>query len=441
MHKVTLYGEPKGRVIAVMVVYNGMEFLQAGIESTLAELGPDNSLLVVDNDSTDGSFEFVRENYPEVCVLQTHDNLGGAGGFSAGMQVACEVDDAEFVWLLDNDIVVEDGALPPLIKCLEQHINAAAAGSQICLYNDPHTVQELGAKYSHWLGNIKGVYRGEARRTGLKPFEVDYTAACSTLARKNVIQKIGRFSDIFIFYDDIDWALRAKAAGYSIWAVPNSVIRHNYSGLKPIQPWREYYRKRNRLLCLNTFPPLRSRLGALYIYLAYLNSIISFHHLAGSAALANAYARAREDYLAGKLGKRDLDEFDTFVLPELSTSGLDMELIALDPKLEPGTRSTLCQQLYAQQGSNTSQRLSKTIIVSHNLSLSSALASNVYRITDSSLTRLRSPLMRWVYVQMIRAASLAGGSVLAVHDSLASFLNRKSISAPPIEFQVIQCRT
>jgi len=126
-----------------MVVYNGMQYIKEGIESVLAVLGPENSLLVVDNSSQDGSFEYVAQNFPQVAILQTHDNLGGAGGFSAGMQVALDTDGVEYVWLLDNDIVVEPGALEPLLQCLREQPKAAAAGSQICLISDPNSVQEL----------------------------------------------------------------------------------------------------------------------------------------------------------------------------------------------------------------------------------------------------------------------------------------------------------
>ncbi len=107
---------PDGEVIAVMVVWNGLSFLAEGIASVLRELRPQDDLLIVENGSTDGSAEWLRQNHPDVARLQTGCNLGGAGGFNAGMSIALRCPRCRYLWLLDNDIIVEPGALPPLSK-------------------------------------------------------------------------------------------------------------------------------------------------------------------------------------------------------------------------------------------------------------------------------------------------------------------------------------
>jgi GT2 family glycosyltransferase len=74
-------------VIAVMVNWNGKPYLQASLTSVLSELAlHKGKLLLVDNDSSDGSSEFVLQYFPEVFILETGENLGGAGGFSIGMR-------------------------------------------------------------------------------------------------------------------------------------------------------------------------------------------------------------------------------------------------------------------------------------------------------------------------------------------------------------------
>jgi len=123
------------------------------------------------------------------------------------------------------------------------------------------------------------------------------------LIRKTSLKEIGRFNDQFIFYDDVDWSLRARELGYSLWAVSDSVIRHNFSGLQPKVPWREYYRKRNRAYCLAKHPPARLGRVILWIYICYLHYLRGCPKLPGDRSLTTAYNLALKDFLGDIRGK------------------------------------------------------------------------------------------------------------------------------------------
>lgn len=319
------------RIIAVMVNWNGKMFLHASIPSVIAELsGVNGQLLLVDNASTDGSVEYVQQHFPEVVILQMGENLGGAGGFSAGMRASLECAKCEFVWLLDNDILAESGALPPLLNYLDSDPSAGAAGSQICLYDKPETIQEIGANLTPWLGGLQQCFSGQVRlATTTSAFRVDYLAACSILIRRCCLEQIGVFGDFFIFYDDVEWGVRAQRAGWSLWGVPTSVIRHNYNATKPTTAWREYYRKRNRLALLTAYPPRLGGIFASFIYLFYLNQQIQFHKWREEQDLYRALLWARQDGLIGRFGKRDLSDFvaDTKQLNTDSLLGLTEILV------------------------------------------------------------------------------------------------------------------
>ncbi len=300
--------QPRGRVIAVMVAWNGRSFLEAAISSVLEALGEHGELLVVENGSTDSSFDFLRAHFPDVAVLQTGENLGGAGGFSAGMRVALEDLECHYVWLLDNDIIVEPGALEPLLDILASAPDIAATGSQLCLYDRPDTVQELGSRYTPWLGALEQQHAGQPRLPAdASPREVDYLAACSLLIRSDILRQHGLFREaLFVFYDDVEWSLRVRRAGYRLLAVPASVVRHCYGGDKPTVPWREYYRKRNRCICLRLEPPRRGRLLALYFYLVYVNALVRYLAWQGDLVLAGTYRLALDDFDNGRLGRREI---------------------------------------------------------------------------------------------------------------------------------------
>lgn len=335
-------------VIAIMVNWNGKNFLRASLASVLSELNKHKGkLLLIDNNSSDGSVDYVREQFSQVVISQNNENLGGAGGFSCGMKLALQSVQCEFIWLLDNDIVVEENALSHLVNWLIYQENSGAAGSQICLYEKPKTIQEIGSFYSPWLGSLNQCYSGQERLpSNVKPWKVDYLAACSMLIRRKCLEQVGVFEDFFIFYDDVEWGLRAKKLGWTLWAVPASVICHNFSAIKPTQSWREYYRKRNRLVVLSKYPPKQGRYSAALIYLWFLGKLILLNKILGYSSLYYAYLWARQDALQGKLGKRDLSYLNEL---DLNESKLyfpeNIHEILIDVGESPGDALALMQKV------------------------------------------------------------------------------------------------
>lgn len=356
--------QPRGGTIAVMVAWNGRPFLETAVPSVLEALGNYGDLLVVENGSTDNSFEFLRSRFSDVAVLRTGENLGGAGGFSAGMRVALQAPECEHVWLLDNDILVEPGALEPLLAALESAPDVAAAGSQLCLYDRPKIVQELGSHYTPWLGALHQQHAGETRLPPEAPSrEADYLAACSLLIRAETLRRHGLFREsLFVFYDDVEWALRIRNVGHRLLAIPASVVRHCYGGDKPTVPWREYYRKRNRCVCLSLEPPRRGGRLALYIYLAYVDALGRHLHWQGDKLLAGVYRRALQDFDKNNLGRRDIvsPQPDPTPLPDRITQ------IWIDPTVAAGDAEAAVQaaQESARKAGKILQR-SEAISPSH----------------------------------------------------------------------------
>lgn len=435
----TLSRPPDGEVIAIMVVWNGLPFLAEGVASVLRELRPQDDLLIVDNGSTDGSAEWVHQHYPNVALLQTSRNLGGAGGFNAGMTVALRCLRCRYAWLLDNDIIIEAGALPPLLDQLSAEPDAAAAGSQICLYSQADIVQEIGAQLSPWLGTLRQRGAGGPRQgSDQPPTPVDYLAACSLLIRADALRTIGPFPDFFIYYDDVEWGQRARRAGWTLWAVPASVIRHHFSGLKPVAAWREYYRKRNRTVFLALHPPRRGRAAALFIYLIHLRHLILYARWRGHTAFAQTYLAALQDALAGQLGVRQLPPPPPGpgdIPPDIQTAptvwidmpgqrGDALAIIRLLQDRAPTVATKVVGEPDPPRlatppgpGPSHSSRPPSAAIVGEGYRLRTALrAAVVYQCRDGQFLRLCHPLRRYVALQLLRAAALLVASVQAIPD-------------------------
>ena len=103
------------RVCAVIVTYNRKALLKECLEAVLAQTRPPDHVLVVDNASTDGTAEMLREEFPQVEVLRLPENQGGAGGFHEGMKRAYE-EGFDWLWLMDDDTIPRPEALEALLE-------------------------------------------------------------------------------------------------------------------------------------------------------------------------------------------------------------------------------------------------------------------------------------------------------------------------------------
>jgi len=198
-------------------------------------------------------------NYPLI-IIQTGDNLGFAGGNNVGLKYAIAQGDFAYIWLLNNDTVVEARALSALVKRMQEKPNAGICGSTLMYYNDPKKIQALGgAKYNKWLATVKHIDSNYNSKhitdTGSIEDKIDYVVGASMHISKKYIDEIGLLSeDYFIYFEEIDWAIRAKGK-FEIAYAPDSFVYHKEgasigtsSQLNERSDLSDYYNIRNRVL-------------------------------------------------------------------------------------------------------------------------------------------------------------------------------------------------
>ncbi|MFQ5640712.1 MAG: glycosyltransferase family 2 protein, partial [bacterium] len=205
---------------------------------------------VVDNNSSDGSVDAIRENFANIKIICNPENLGGSGGFNRGIEAAGSIE-PDYFYLLDNDVILDSGALSSLVDFLEKNKRAGIAGSKIYTFSDPDVIWCLGGRINWWQGKTIHISAGEKDKGQFqKPIEVDYVPACSLLVRHEVVEKVGMLDERFFVYgDDADFCTRVKRAGYKVLCVPFSKIWHKASNSKGnVSPFILYYYFRNNLL-------------------------------------------------------------------------------------------------------------------------------------------------------------------------------------------------
>ncbi len=217
-------------------------------------------IYVVDNNSSDGTQAYLEKFYfANVKVLQTGKNLGGSGGFSYGLQVVSQLK-YDYIWLLDDDVRLDQLALSALITTLQKHPEVGVVGSQICKLKAPDTIQELGSFVNDAKAHLTINWQNQSNISyqdilqGKSYISVDVCAAASLLLRRQVVQQIGVFENYFLHFDDVEWCLRAQQAGWIVAVNPYSIIWHDSPDFK-CRPWINYYDERNLCYCWQKHRP------------------------------------------------------------------------------------------------------------------------------------------------------------------------------------------
>jgi GT2 family glycosyltransferase len=270
------------------------------VESCSRLTCPDFRILIVDNGSTDGSESVLRERFPLVDFIQAGANLGFAGGNNLGIRYALE-QGADFVWLLNNDTVVDPEALSELVKVAGRDERVGIVGSKLYYYDEPERIAFAGGEWK--LDPLYPRHRGvdqEERGQFSSVEEVDFITGCSLLIKAAVIKDIGEMYDsYFLYWEDIDWNATAGEHGWKILYAPGSRVWHKVSATTNVQPGiKDYYSVRNRLLFLK-----RHRKALLFPAILRTIAVCVRYGMTGQKRKALLYFNGLKDFALNRFGQ------------------------------------------------------------------------------------------------------------------------------------------
>ncbi len=209
------------KVFIIILNYNGQEFLRKTLASVFQVDYPNFEIVLVDNNSKDGSLELVRRVFPKIVCIKNSENLGFSAGNNIGIEYALERS-ADYILLLNYDTIVEKDFLWPLVKMMEDDKKIGIA-SPIILKGESSNVWFSGGKIN-WFK-----MKTEHKKDKLKEnyFHSDYITGCAMIIRKEVFRKVGLLDeDYFLYWEDADFSVRVKRVGYKLAVCAGSRIRH-----------------------------------------------------------------------------------------------------------------------------------------------------------------------------------------------------------------------
>lgn len=239
------------RIGVVLVTYNRLDKLKITLDLFDKQTYKPSYVLVVNNASTDGTFDYLKEwtvekKEYEKLVINSISNEGGSGGFHRGLEESLKLD-AEWVWVSDDDAFPEVDALEKSIQFLEKYGNSynisAICGQVInngkidCAHRSTYSVKNNRILHNY---SILEDYKKEF-------FEINAFSYVGTIINRKKMQECGTtLSEYFIWYDDTEHSLRLSKYG-KIFVVPSIRINHNVDNVVNKLSWKMYYGARNQL--------------------------------------------------------------------------------------------------------------------------------------------------------------------------------------------------
>lgn len=249
-------------VWAVVLNWNGANDTLRCVASLRAQDLEGLRILVVDNGSTDGSFETLRLALSNDELLSLSDNLGFAGGMNRGIEKALAAG-AEFVVLVNNDATLAPQALRQLLEAVQHRPEVALAVPTIFSSNDPSSVWYAGGTLSRWTGTAR-----HGKVPAPEPIEVSFGTGCCLLIRTQHLKTVGFLNETyFLYFEDVEYCDRVLQAGLRILYVPHAHAWHAGGGSTASQhqkaPALDYYDVRNGLWFIRERLRGAARLSAL----------------------------------------------------------------------------------------------------------------------------------------------------------------------------------
>ena len=254
MHSESGVTEVQTPVISVIIAsYNTRELLSRCLDS-IYRVPSDRAVevFVMDDASSDGSPEMVRERFPQVRLIVNRENRGYAYSNNLGIAKSR----GQFVYLLNSDTEVHPGALDHLASFLETHPDVGAVGS--ALYNSDGSVQasvkSLPTVRSAFFGKRSWLARWFPRFSAIRsellnwrveagvPFEAGYVSSASIMMPRDVVERVGDLDTRLWYFIDADYCRRIWDIGRSVYCVPAAKVLHSEHLGGTLAGWKQRFR-------------------------------------------------------------------------------------------------------------------------------------------------------------------------------------------------------
>jgi GT2 family glycosyltransferase len=240
------------RVAVIVLNWNGTQDTLECLASLEESDYPEMELVVVDNGSRPDPRQVILDRFPRVTYLALPENLGYAGGNNAGIRYAL-AQGHEYVFVLNNDTIVEPDAIRKAVEVAQQDPRIGAVGVKVLAWDDPTRVWVAYGEVTYRQGLVRliGYYWRDDERFA-EQRDVEWVPGTAVLLSRRALEEVGLFDEAFFAYhEDVDWCTSARKRGYRVVFAPQGRILHkghaSSGGKRYVSP-RQYLAGRNMIL-------------------------------------------------------------------------------------------------------------------------------------------------------------------------------------------------
>ena len=290
----------------VIVSYNSADVIIDCLESLLVAEDAPARIVVVDNASPEGTAEIIMRwartgarhlaegpaasklGFPlpiadvpagagigdaRLAVIRSSVNRGYAGGVNIGLKALAASPDVELFWVLNPDTVVPSGVASAYIAAFEDGFDGMM-GCRVAFSEAPHAVQSDGGIVNAWTGVCANLNRGRGleEAASVQDMRLSFISGSNLVVNRRLLDRVGPMVEsYFLYYEEVDWAFRARRHGFDIKMIPGVLVWHHggtsigSATLRQRQsPLAAYFNARNRMRFVRSWCP--SRLGSAYLF-------------------------------------------------------------------------------------------------------------------------------------------------------------------------------
>ena len=239
--------DPHTRIAVVILNWNTRERTLACVRGLLDSQPAHTQIILVDNNSGDGSAQAFCAAFPALTVLTLDQNYGFSRGVNHGIRYTLAHAAPDYVLLLNNDTTVTGSLLDQLAERMDRDPHIGIATPRIVYADTPDQLWGIGGTiYPHWL-TVTGMNVRDQHQ--YDTFQPDFVFGCAMMIRRAVLEKVDLLDERFFFsYEDIEFCLRARQAGFGIAYFPEITLLHDGGNSTHGRGYlREYYMARSRL--------------------------------------------------------------------------------------------------------------------------------------------------------------------------------------------------
>jgi GT2 family glycosyltransferase len=265
-------------VYTIVINYNGWRDTIECLDSVYRSDYPALRALILDNGSTDGSLDRIRDwisskfaGAPETgrpTLMPLGANLGFAGANNVGLGYLLARERDAYAWLLNNDTVVAPDAIRRMVELAESDPAIGAVGATLLRHSDPDRLETAaGGTFGEWHGMVATIH-SDAMRDAPRPApaRIDFISGTCMLVPRRTVERVGLMDErYFLYAEDIDWGARIREAGLRLAYCPAAEVWHKGGGsTQHGSPLHDYYCVKSSLLLVHKRNPILLPLALAY---------------------------------------------------------------------------------------------------------------------------------------------------------------------------------